>query len=85
MKYRKHRQYLSRHGHWLLPLSTFLLASVASLWSWNVLAELFAWPEAQYRHALAALLILFVAGRALFPARRQTARPAGARDEPSTH
>ena len=32
--------------------------AVAGLWSWNTLAELFGAPEAQFRHALALLLLL---------------------------
>ena len=31
---------------------------VAGLWSWNTLAELFGAPEAQFRHAIAVLVLL---------------------------
>ena len=82
---RKHRQYLNRHRQLALAVIAFLLASVAGLWSWNTLAELFTWPQAQYRHALAALLFLFVAGRILSPARRSVTNSAEIRDESSTH
>lgn len=57
MKY-PYRNRVRRYFHVMLYL---ILASVVMLWSWNVLAELFSWPQAQYRHALAATLpiILF--------------------------
>ena len=44
----------------ILAGSLFLLASVAVLWAWNTLAELFALPPAQYKHALAVLLLLSI-------------------------
>jgi hypothetical protein len=31
------------------------------LWSWNTGAELFQWPVAEYRHALAAMLTFLLA------------------------
>lgn len=51
MRHLKYRKFISVGG-------LLLLASVAGLWAWNTLAELFALPPAQYRHALAALLML---------------------------
>lgn len=34
----------------------FFIGAYALLWSWNTGAELFKWPIAEYRHALAAML-----------------------------
>jgi hypothetical protein len=44
---------------------------IAALWSWNTLAELFGAPEAQFRHVIAALVLL--ATLRLFTARRHAA------------
>jgi len=82
---RKPRHYLNRHRHIIPGVIAFLLAGVAGLWSWNTLAELFSWPQAQYRHALAALLILLVAGRILSPARRSAAGFTEVRNESQAH
>lgn len=42
----------------VLAALIFFAVSVLSLWSWNTLAELFSWPMAQYKHVLAALVML---------------------------
>jgi hypothetical protein len=39
-------------------VALFLLASMAGLWSWNTLSELFNLPSAQYKHVLAMALLL---------------------------
>lgn len=49
----------------------FLLTSVAGLWSWNTIAELFNWPEAQYKHVLAAFVLLLILKWSLYPAHRK--------------
>ena len=36
------------------------IGAYALLWSWNINAELFKWPVAEYRHALAAMLVFIV-------------------------
>jgi hypothetical protein len=43
------------------------LAAIAALglWSWNTLAGLFGAPEAQFKHAVAALALLVIARLAL--------------------
>ena len=46
---------------------------VAGLWSWNTLAELFGAPEAQLRHAVAALALL-AALRLVIPRRHGAVR-----------
>lgn len=44
----------------LIVLGTIFLALVAVLWSWNTLAELFGWPLAQFKHAVAAAGLVFL-------------------------
>jgi predicted benzoate:H+ symporter BenE len=44
--------------HLLLAGITLTAIAVMGLWSWNTLAELFGAPEAQLRHAVAALALL---------------------------
>jgi hypothetical protein len=44
--------------HLLIAGITLAAIAVMGLWSWNTLAELFAAPEAQLRHAIAALVLL---------------------------
>jgi len=51
MKRNKHTYVLSR----VVLLALVLLAG---LWSWNTLAELFNAPHAQFRHMVAALVLL---------------------------
>ncbi len=52
-----------RHTHYTpylhIPL-VLLLGTVAGLWAWNVLTELFNGPHAHYRHALAAMVLLVI-------------------------
>ena len=48
-------------------------ASIALLWSWNTLAELFGAPAADYKHVLAAIVIALVA-RSLLTSRRRHRR-----------
>ena len=47
----------------------FLLLSIAGLWSWNTLAELFGWPPVQYKHVLAVLVLLVLTKWILMPHR----------------
>ena len=46
--------------HLLVALATITIVAVIGLWSWNTLAELFGAPQAQFRHALAALALLLL-------------------------
>ena len=41
-----------------IGLGIFAAASIALLWSWNTLAELTGAPAAEFRHVLAALIIV---------------------------
>ena len=42
----------------LAAIATFGVACIALLWSWNSLAELVGGPTAEFRHVVAALIIL---------------------------
>lgn len=48
-----------------IAIIAFALLSVVALWSFNTLSELFSWPQAQYKHAIAAIALLFIAKWAL--------------------
>lgn len=52
---------MNRYMHYLYAVAAFVLATIGGLWSWNTLSELFGLPHAQYKHILAAgvLLIIF--------------------------
>ena len=43
---------------YLLLMAVFLVATMTSLWCWNTLSELFGLPHAQYKHVIAASLLL---------------------------
>jgi hypothetical protein len=38
----------------------FLLVTVFGLWAWNTISELYNGPAAQYKHVVAALLLLAI-------------------------
>ena len=44
--------------HLLAAVLAVALIAMVGLWSWNTLAELFGAPEAQFRHAVAALALI---------------------------
>ena len=44
--------------HLLAAVLAIAAMMVAGLWSWNTLADLFGAPEAGFRHAVAALVLL---------------------------
>ena len=52
--------YHSIFGRIILAAGAFTLFSVAALWSFNALSELFGGPQAQYQHAIAATVFLLV-------------------------
>lgn len=56
-----------RYKKYLYVVGLFLLLSIAGLWSWNTLAELFDGPHAQYKHVLAALGLLVMTKWILMP------------------
>ena len=59
--------------HLLLAGIALAAIAVVGLWSWNTLAPLFGAPEAQLRHAVAALALLAVL-RFAVPRRRTAVR-----------
>jgi hypothetical protein len=64
--------------HLLAAVLAFAATTVIGLWSWNTLAELFGAPEAQFRHAVAVLLLITtvrLATRRRHPAFRRRNRP----------
>ncbi len=52
--------------HLFYAACIFLLASIAGLWSWNTLSEIFNWPLVQYRHVLAIFILLIILKWGLF-------------------
>lgn len=46
----------------VIAVGVFLLLTIVALWSWNTLSELFNFPHAQYRHAVAATALLLITG-----------------------
>jgi predicted benzoate:H+ symporter BenE len=64
--------------HLLAALLAFAAIAVIGLWSWNTLAELFGAPEAQFKHAIAALALITTLRLALLrrhPAFRRRRHP----------
>jgi hypothetical protein len=61
----------------LYTVCLFLLTSVARLWSWNTIAELFNWPQTQYKHAIAALVLLLILKWSFYPDHRKFYRVFG--------
>ena len=53
----------------VIASGAFALLLVAALWSFNALSELFGGPQAQYRHAIAAVVLLLVLKWSLAPYR----------------
>lgn len=48
----------NRHALILSTAALLILVPIAGLWSWNTLAELFNAPQAQFKHVIAALVLL---------------------------
>jgi hypothetical protein len=69
------RNILRKHFFYFIGL--FALAAVVGLWSWNTLSELFNFPQAQYKHALAALFLLIILRWGLAPGHRRIHRASG--------
>ncbi len=46
------------HKHYLRAAALFVLVSVMALWSWNTISELWGLPHAQYKHVVAAFILL---------------------------
>jgi hypothetical protein len=47
-----------------------ILATILGLWAWNTLAPPFGAPELEFRHALAAAILLSLIRTAALPGRR---------------
>lgn len=62
---RKSFMYNSRFRSILLVVGAFTIVSVLALWTFNALAELFSWPQAQFRHAIAVVALLLTVKWAL--------------------
>jgi hypothetical protein len=52
--------YKSTFSKIIIAAGAFALFSVAALWSFNALSELFGGPQAQYQHVIAAIVLLLV-------------------------
>ena len=50
----------SRFRKSFIAAGVFVLFSVAAYWSFNELSALFGGPQAQYKHAIAAIVMLLV-------------------------
>jgi len=46
--------------HVALVVVTLLVTTVFGLWAWNTVSELFNGPVAQYKHVVAALMLLAI-------------------------
>ena len=62
--------------HLLAALLAFAAIITIGLWSWNTLAELFGAPEAQFKHAVAAIALLTLLRYSLRPRRWPSRRVA---------
>ncbi|UCE88836.1 MAG: hypothetical protein JSW10_11010 [Pseudomonadota bacterium] len=65
------------HKRFLYAIVLLILASVAGLWSWNTISELFNLPQAQYKHVVAAFFLLFVLRWGLSSGHRAVGRLGG--------
>lgn len=50
----------ARWKHATLVVVGFLLVTVFGLWAWNTLSALYNGPVAQYKHVVAALILLAI-------------------------
>lgn len=48
------------HKQYFYAIGLFLLATIAGLWTWNTLSEIFNLPQAQYKHVLAAFILIII-------------------------
>ena len=58
------------HKRYLYVIGLFVLASIAGLWSWNTLSELFSFPLAEDKHVLATFILLLILKWSLSPSHR---------------
>lgn len=73
------------HKQYFYAIGLFLLATIAGLWSWNTLSELFNFPQAQYKHVLAAFILLLILKFGLSSNHRPINRVFGGNHENSDH
>jgi hypothetical protein len=73
------------YKYYLYAIGMFLLASIAALWSWNTLSELFNFPLAQYKHVMAAFILLLILKWGLSPDHRSIRRMSGGNHEHQHH
>lgn len=71
----------SHYRNMIIIIGLFLLSSVAGLWSWNTLSDLFGFPQAQYKHILAAFLFLLLVKWSVSPGRGSMFHNAGRHHE----
>jgi hypothetical protein len=73
------------HKQYFYAIGLFLLATIAGLWSWNTLSELFNFPQAQYKHVLAVFILLLILKSGLSSNCRAINRVFGGNHENSNH
>lgn len=57
-----HHLHTGKFRQVVIAVGVFLLLTFVGLWSWNTLSDLFYLPHAQYRHAVAAAVLLLITG-----------------------
>ena len=73
------------HKQYFYAIGLFLLVAIAGLWSWNTLSELFSLPQAQYKHVLAAFILLLILKFGLSSNHRSIHSVFGGNHENSNH
>lgn len=64
--------------HGAVVVTSFIVTTSLALWGWNTVAELVGAPSAQYKHVIAAVLLLaLVRLTLLWPRHRQRAGGPG--------
>lgn len=72
------------HKYYLYAIGLFVVTSIAALWSWNTISELFNLSQAQYKHVLAAFFLLLILRWTLSPRDRGMRHKfAGDREHPT--
>jgi len=69
----------------LIAVGSFLIVSVSVLWAWNTLSELFNFPIAQYKHVLAAAVVVLLVKWGISPVRRGIKDNMGCSNEHANH
>lgn len=74
-----------KYKRYLYAISLFLLTTIASLWSWNTLSGMFGLPQVQYRHVLAAFVLLLILKWVFSASHRTISCESGGHHELSNH